>query len=102
MAQQSARRGRENQFESECCKHARLMWIRSANSHSGQQRYRCINRPDRWQHPTTCPPTLLLAFAGASTDDSTRLKYDLTETHRLFCQRFGLSEEDFIGLGALR
>ena len=29
------------------------MWIRFANSHTGQRHYARANRPDRWQHPTT-------------------------------------------------
>lgn len=29
------------------------MWIRFANSHTGQRHYDRANRPDRWQHPTT-------------------------------------------------
>ncbi len=30
-----------------------VMWIRFANSHTGQRHYARANRPDRWQHPTT-------------------------------------------------
>ncbi len=44
MAQQSTRRGWKNQVESVCCKHDVLMWIRSANSHSGQQYKHCIKK----------------------------------------------------------
>ena len=54
MAQQSARRGRKNQMYSSCLEHAFMIWFRSANSHTGPQLHRCIRRPDRWQHPTTC------------------------------------------------
>ena len=35
MAQQSVRRGRENQSFPRCFKHARVTWTRSANSHTG-------------------------------------------------------------------
>ena len=31
------------------------MWFRSANSHTGPQPLVLHQRPDRWQHPTTCP-----------------------------------------------
>ena len=37
MAQQSARRGWKNQCFPPCQEHALVMWIRSANSHTGQQ-----------------------------------------------------------------
>ena len=76
MAQQSARRGRENQSESVCHEHTFVIWTRSANFHSGQQHHRCIQRPDRWLHPTTRKPLLPLASEGASTDDSRSPKGD--------------------------
>jgi len=31
-----------------------VIWIRSANSHTGSQLTSCIKKPDRWQHPTRC------------------------------------------------
>jgi hypothetical protein len=37
MAQQSARRGWENQSVPTCFKHAHVIWTRSANSHTGRQ-----------------------------------------------------------------
>jgi orotate phosphoribosyltransferase len=43
----------------------RVIWFRSANSHTGPQPSRCTKRPDRWQHPTTCrPPKKPLASSG--------------------------------------
>ena len=53
MAQQSARRDRENQAATPCFEHATLIWTRSANSHTGPRLDGRIKRPDRWQHPTT-------------------------------------------------
>ena len=41
MAQQSARRGRKNQMDSSCLEHALMIWLRSANSHTGPQLDRC-------------------------------------------------------------
>ena len=38
MAQQSVRRDRKNQYLLSCLEHVCLIWIRSANSHTGQQR----------------------------------------------------------------
>ena len=52
--QQSARRGRKNQVYSSCLEHAFMIWFRSANSHTGPQLQSLHQRPDRWQHPTTC------------------------------------------------
>src|SRR5579859_3428315 len=46
MAQQSARRGRKNQSDSSCLKHALMIWFRSANSHTGPQLHRCRGRTD--------------------------------------------------------
>lgn len=37
MAQQSVRRGLKNQYLLSCFEHVCLIWIRSANSHAGQQ-----------------------------------------------------------------
>ena len=37
MAQQSARRGWDNQSVPPCFKHAHVIWTRSANSHTGRQ-----------------------------------------------------------------
>ena len=54
MAQQSARRGRKNQGFPPCfISTLRVMWFRSANSHTGPQPSSLHQRPDRWQHPTT-------------------------------------------------
>jgi hypothetical protein len=36
MAQQSARRGWDNQCFTQCFEHARVIWAWSANSHTGQ------------------------------------------------------------------
>ena len=45
------------------------MWFRSANSHTGPQPPMLHQRPDRWQHPTTCITSKKpLASFGASTD----------------------------------
>lgn len=52
MAQQSERRGGKNQWQPKCSKHASVIWIWPANSHTGPQWTRCKQRPDRWQHPT--------------------------------------------------
>ncbi|QIH74242.1 RNA methyltransferase [Brevundimonas mediterranea] len=49
-----------------------VIWTGSANSHTGQRSLSDrINRPDRWQHPTTCQkfPKITLALKGASTDE---------------------------------
>jgi len=56
MAQQSVRRGRKNQGFPPCYPGTlRVMWIRSANSHTGSQHSSSLHqKPDRWQHPTTC------------------------------------------------
>jgi hypothetical protein len=37
MAQQSARRGWDNQAIPLCIKHAHVIWTRSANSHTGRR-----------------------------------------------------------------
>ena len=37
MAQQSARRGWDNQAVPQCFEHAHVIWTRSANSHTGRQ-----------------------------------------------------------------
>lgn len=70
MAQQSARRGRKNQGNPPCfVSTLRVMWFRSANSHTGPQPSSLHQRPDRWQHPTTCQILQIpLALLGASTD----------------------------------
>ena len=52
MAQQSARRDRDNQAATSYFEYATLIWTRSANSHAGR-RSMAAQRPDRWQHPTT-------------------------------------------------
>src|SRR4051812_29322651 len=52
MAQQSARRDRDNQAATPYFEYATLIWTRSANSHAGR-RSMAAQRPDRWQHPTT-------------------------------------------------
>jgi hypothetical protein len=65
MAQQSARRGWKNQANSECFKRANVMWIQSANSHTGLQHSCCTQRPDRWQHPTTCQSSSKKPLASA-------------------------------------
>lgn len=55
MAQQSARRGRKNQAYSSCPERAFMIWLRSANSHTGPAASSLHHqRPDRWQHPITC------------------------------------------------
>ena len=46
MAQQSARRDWKNQNLLLCLEHVCLIWIRSANSHTGQQHLSCTDRPD--------------------------------------------------------
>lgn len=51
MAQQSTRRDPKNQNTGLCLERVCLIWIGSANSHTGQQHPSCNNRPDRWQHP---------------------------------------------------
>jgi hypothetical protein len=57
MAQQSARRGRKTSAN-HCAKSTPwVIWIRSANSHTGPQPLVLHQRPDRWQHPTTCNPS---------------------------------------------
>ena len=53
MAPQSARRDRKTSQNHSASEHAWVMWIRFANSHTGQRHYARANRPDRWQHPTT-------------------------------------------------
>ena len=53
MAPQSARRDRKTSAFHSASEHAWVMWIRFANSHTGQRHCDRKNRPDRWQHPTT-------------------------------------------------
>ncbi len=53
MAPQSARRSRKTSAIHSASEHAWVMWIRFANSHTGQRHHARANRPDRWQHPTT-------------------------------------------------
>ena len=53
MAPQSARRDRITSAIHSASEHAWVMWIRFANSHTGQRHHARANRPDRWQHPTT-------------------------------------------------
>ena len=54
MAQQSARRGRKTRAIHGAVSTLWVIWIRSANSHTGPQPLVLHQRPDRWQHPTTC------------------------------------------------
>ena len=70
MAQQSMRRGRENQFWTERFERAVVKWTRSANSHTGPRHVNGrSSRPDTCQHPTTrrAVQKILLAPTGAST-----------------------------------
>ena len=60
MAPQSARRDRITSEIHSASEHAWVMWIRFANSHTGQRHYARANRPDRWQHPTTAKTRFLL------------------------------------------
>lgn len=72
MAQQSMRRGRENQFGPTCNQHAILIWTRPSNSHTGPRLPDCRNRG----RTDGCTPTtrtdifmkISLALTGASTD----------------------------------
>lgn len=68
MAQQSARPGRKTR-DSHCALSTLwVIWIRSANSHTGPQPLVLHQRPDRWQHPTTQTFKKPLASYGVSTD----------------------------------
>jgi len=68
MAQQSARRGRKTRAIHCALSTLWVIWIRSANSHTGPQPLVLHQRPDRWQHPTTPTFKKPLASYGASTD----------------------------------
>ena len=75
-----------------------MFWSRSANSHTGRQRFkRCVKRPDRWQHPTSANLKSPLASAGASTD--------VCEVPPVAAQRGGspgrARDRDFVGDRAL-
>ena len=52
MAQQSARRDWKNQNLLLCLEHVCLIWIRSANSHTGQQHLSCtdVRRQNIWRN----------------------------------------------------
>ena len=69
MAQQSVDGVGKTRSSSGATEHAKLIWLQPA--HSIQAAASTLHhRPDRWQHPTTCPALLFsLASAGASTED---------------------------------
>ena len=70
MAQQSVRRDRKNQDLLSCLEHACLIWIRSANSHTGPQHMALLIEAGQMTASDYVPtyPDLLLASEGASTD----------------------------------
>jgi len=71
MAQQSARRGWDNQAVPPCFKHAHVIWTRSANSHTGRRLSSCRikGRTDgSIRLRATTILTFSLAWEGASTD----------------------------------
>lgn len=96
MAQQSARRGRKNQGFPPCfISTLRVMWFRSANSHTGPQPSSLHQRPDRWQHPTTCQILEIpLASRGASTDGKRNrrfrapIRHDRPSSNSGLCKHF--------------
>ena len=50
----TVRWGRKNQGFPKCLQHAWVIWIRSANSHTGSQHSSSLHqKPDRWQDPMT-------------------------------------------------
>ena len=57
MAQQSVRRDRKTRAFHCALSTLWVIWIRSANSHTGPQPLVLHQRPDRWQHPTTGQPS---------------------------------------------
>lgn len=61
----------ENQEMFLCLEHSRLIWIRSANSHTGPQQAMLHLEAGQMAASDQCAimPELLLAFAGASTEE---------------------------------
>jgi len=71
MAQQSARRGQKNQQDPSCPRARDREMIPVRELPYGPAASSLHQRPDRWQHPTTCHNSPMpLATEGASTDGS--------------------------------
>ena len=77
MAQQSARRDWDNQVIPQCFEHAHVIWIQSANSHTGRRLSSCRieGRTDDSIRPrATTIPTFSLAWSGAFSNRGSTVK----------------------------
>jgi hypothetical protein len=80
MAQQSVRRGWDNQGFPQCFEHAWVIWTRSANSHTGRRLSSCRikGRTDDSIRPRAATaPTFTLAWKGAFSNRSSAVKTSL-------------------------